>query len=147
MKQHWEALICKKIQVNRSTLGNFYDMNLEERETIRHELRISNGTVSLPIHPMARYLLLRLGHFLFLHNDCPDCGFLFGRHSLHAALQCFHDVNYLTTLWRPRCVDYDFFFFALFVQHAEHADMVLVFVVLRVELFRCEALDEPDAEL
>ena len=118
-------------------------MNLEERETMRHELRISNGTISLPTHPMARHLLLRLGHFLFLHNGCPDCGF-FGQHS---ALQCSRDVNYLTTPWRRRCVDYDFFSFALFVQHTKHADVILVFVVLRVELFRCEALDEPDAEL
>ena len=44
-------------------------------------------------------------------------------------------------------VDYDVLAFALFLQHTKHADVILVFLVLRVELFRCEALDEPDAEL
>ena len=36
--------------------------------------------------------------------------------------------------------------FALFVQHSKHADVILVFVVLRVELFRCEALDQVASE-
>ena len=30
----------------------------------------------------------------------------------------FHNVNNLTTLQRRRCVDYDFFSFALVIEHA-----------------------------
>ena len=48
-------------------------------------------------------------------------------------------------LWRRRFADHDFLAFALFVQHAEHANAILVFVILRLELFRCEALDQTDA--
>jgi hypothetical protein len=41
-------------------------MNLEECETLRHKLRISNGTISLPNHPDARRLSASLALFLFL---------------------------------------------------------------------------------
>lgn len=49
-------------------------------------------------------------------------------------------------LRRWRLVDYDVLAFALFVQHAKHADVILVFGVLRVELFRCEELDQVASE-
>ena len=74
-------------------------------------------------------------------------GFFLRRHSFDAALQRFHDVDYLAVLRRRRFGDHDFFTFALFIDHAEHADAVLVFVILRLELFRRKALDQTDAEL
>jgi hypothetical protein len=53
-------------------------------------------------------------------------GFFLGRHSFHALLQEFRNVNHLAVLRRRRFVDHDFLTFALFLEQAEHADPVLV---------------------
>jgi hypothetical protein len=34
----------------------------------------------------------------------------------------------------------------LLIQHAKHANAILVFVILRVELFGCEPVDQADAQ-
>jgi len=37
--------------------------------------------------------------------------------------------------------------FALLVKHPEHTDAILIFVILRVKLLRCEPVDQTNAEL
>jgi hypothetical protein len=43
--------------------------------------------------------------------------------------------------------DHDFLTFALLVNHAEHADAVLILVILWLKLIRCQPIDKTDTKL
>jgi hypothetical protein len=49
-------------------------------------------------------------------------------------------------LGRRRFVDNDFPAFAFFIEHTQHADTILILVILGFELLRCKPVDQTDAE-
>ena len=82
------------------------------------------------------------------HLSLLSCGSGFlRRYSFHASLQSFHNVDHLSVPRRRRFVDHDLLAFDLLVQDTENADAILVFVNLRVELFRRKTVDSTYAEL
>jgi hypothetical protein len=58
-----------------------------------------------------------------------------------------HDVDDFATALRRRRWNGDLLAFALFIQHRQYPNAVLVFVILRMELFGGKLIDQTDAEL
>ena len=87
----------------------------------------------------------KLGNVLFLLCRRDRSRFLLGGNAFHAAPKRFHDVDDFAATFRSRRCNGNLFAFALFIQHRQHPDPVLVFIILRSELFGRKLVDETDA--